>query len=182
MRIIKMNMKRLATQLAGIACVATLAGCATNDQGVLVVDPNKVNAIITGALTPPPPPPPPVIVEEAYVPGPNDVYIAAVEERDVVFVGGDTFVWYVGPDGHRHRRFYAHGDHRHDVFARLDELHRVMAHHDGHLPDHAIAAHGPDGHPGGRPGVAPMNHAALAGKPPAPAAKPAPSSKEVKKS
>jgi hypothetical protein len=177
---IKMNMKRLATQLAGIACVATLAGCATNDQGNLVVDPNKVNAIIAGALTPPPPPPP-VIVEEAYVPGPNDVYIAAVEERDVVIVGGDTFIWYVGPDGHRHRRFYAHGDHRHDVFARRDELHRVMANHEGHLPDHAIAGHGPEGHPGGPQ----ANHAALAaGKAPAPApaAKPAASSKEVKKS
>jgi hypothetical protein len=174
-----MNIKRLVIQLAGVACVATLAGCATNDQGVLVVDPNKVNAVIMGALTPPPPPPPPpVIVEEAYAPAPNDVYISTVVDRDVVFVGGDTFIWYVGPDGQRHKRFYAHGDRRHDVFARRDQLHTVMMHHDGHLPDHAIAAHGPEGHPG----VAPMNHAAVVGKPPAPAAKSAPSSKEVKKS
>jgi hypothetical protein len=129
-----MNIKRLAALLAGLACVATLAGCATNDQGNLVVDPNKVNAIIAGALTPPPPPSP-VVVEEAYVPGHNDVYIAAVEERDVVVVSGDTFIWYVGPDGH--------------------------------------------------PGGLQANHAALAaGKAPAPApiAKPAASSKEVKKS
>ena len=56
----------------------------------------------------------------------------------------------------------AHDDHRQQVFARRDELHKVMAHHDGHLPDHAIAAHGPDGHPGERPGGTQMNHAALA--------------------
>jgi hypothetical protein len=36
----------------------------------------------------------------------------------------------------------AHDDHRHRVFARRDEPHEVMAHHDGHLPDHAIAVHG----------------------------------------
>jgi hypothetical protein len=45
---------------------------------------------------------------------------------------------------------------------RRYELHKAMAHHDGHLPDHAIAAHGPDGHPGERAGGTQMNHAALA--------------------
>lgn len=56
----------------------------------------------------------------------------------------------------------AHGDHRHRFLARRYELHKAMAHHDGHLPDHAIAAHGPDEHPGERPGGTQMNHAALA--------------------
>lgn len=37
-----------------------------------------------------------------------------------------------------------------------------MAYHDGHVPEHAIAAHGPDGHPGERLGGTQMNHAALA--------------------
>jgi hypothetical protein len=57
---------------------------------------------------------------------------------------------------------YARGDHRHQVFAHRDEPRKVMARHDGHLPDHAIAAHGADGHPSEAPGGAQVNHAALA--------------------
>lgn len=163
----------------------------TNDQGQLVIDQNKVNAVVV-ALNPPPPPPPPepVVVEEFYQPMPADVYVSTVVDRDVVFIGGDTYIWVVGPDGLRHRHFYAHGDHRQDVFHRRDELHRVMANHDGHLPDHAINAHGPD-HPGmpGHPGVMAQNHAApgapqmprmAAQTKPVPAAKPA--TKDTKKS
>jgi hypothetical protein len=112
-----------------------------NDQGQQA----KVNAVI-GALNPPPPPPPPplMVVEEAYQPMPTDVYVSTVVDADVVIVGGNTYIWVVGPDGARHRRFYAHGDHREDVFHRRDDLHRVMMNHDGHLPDHAILAHGPE--------------------------------------
>lgn len=174
--------------LASVACATILAGCATNEQGQLVVDPNKVNEVLAGALSPPPPPPPPpVIVEEAYQPMPNDVYISAVVDSDVVIVGGNTYIWVVGPDGKRHRHFYAHGDHRQDVFHRRDELHTVMMHHDGHLPDHAIAAHGPMDHAGGpgHPNAMAQNHAmpaahALPQGKPAPVAK-APS-KDQKKS
>jgi hypothetical protein len=177
--------------LASAACAAVLAGCATNEQGQLVVDPNKVNEVIVSALTPPPPPPPPpVVVEEAYEPVPTDAYVAIVADRDVVIVGGDTYVWVVGPDGHRQRHFYAHGDHRADVFRRREELHRVMANHGGHLPDHVIAAHPQMGHPGGpapalaarglaKPGPMPLTHAAVPSKP-APA--PKPTSKDTKKS
>jgi hypothetical protein len=176
--------KTLRISLASIACATVLAGCATNDQGVLVIDPNKVNEVISGALNPPPPPPPPpVVIEEAYEPMPNDIYISTVVDRDVVFIGGSTYIWVVGPDGVRHRQFYAHGDHRQDVFHRRDELHRVIMNHGGHLPDHAIAAHGPDGRPGGpghpAPGGMPAAHAAVQARP-APAAKPA--AKDVKKS
>jgi hypothetical protein len=162
------------------ACAAFVTGCVTNDQGQLVVDPNQVNAVVA-ALSPPPPPPPPatLIVEEAYQPMPNDVYISAVADRDVVIFGGDTYIWVVGPDGLRHRHFYAHGDHRADVLHRRDELHHVMMSHGGHLPDHAIAARGPGipGHP--VLGAAPAPHVAAQAKP-APAAKPV--SKDVKKS
>jgi hypothetical protein len=166
-----------------MACTALVTGCVTNDQGQLVVDPNQVNAVVAAFNPPPPPPPAPVIVEEAYQPMPNDVYISAVADRDVVIYGGDTYIWVVGPDGLRHRRFYAHGDHRADVFHRRDELHRVMVSHGGRLPDHAIAAHGPIDHPGmpghPMPGAAPGPRVAAQAKP-APAAKPA--SKDVKKS
>jgi hypothetical protein len=165
-----------------MACAALITGCATNDQGQLVIDPNKVNEVLAGALAPPPPPP--VVVEEAYQPMPNDIYVSAVADQDVVFIGGETYIWVVGPDGIRRRRFYAHGDHRADVFHRRDELHRVMVNHAGHLPDHAIAAHGPMGHPGepghpgataqnhGAPGAMPVAHAAVPSKP-VPAGKPA---------
>ncbi|WP_322029527.1 hypothetical protein [Paraburkholderia sp. J76] len=179
----------LRISIASIACATFLAGCATNEQGLLVVDPNKVNEILAGALSPPPAPPP-VVVEEAYQPMPNDIYISTVVDRDVVFLGGDTYIWVVGADGVRHRRFYAHGDHREDVFHRRDELHKVIMNHGGHLPDHAIAAHGPIEHPGApshpgavaqnhpMPGAMPVAHAAAQSKP-APAAKPV---KDVKKS
>jgi hypothetical protein len=174
----------LRVSLASVTCAIFLAGCATNEQGQLVVDPNKVNEVLAGALSPPPPPPPEV-VEEAYQPMPNDVYVSTVVDKDVVFVGGSTYIWVVGPDGVRHRRLYAHGDHREDVFRRRDELHKTMMSHGGHLPDHAIAAHGPAEHPHAMaqnhpmPNARPVAHVAAPGKP-APAAKPAP--KDVKKS
>ena len=183
----------LRISLASIACATLLAGCATNEQGQLVVDPNKVNEILAGALSPPPPPPPEE-VEDTYQPMPNDNYVSTVVDTDVVIFGGDTYIWVAGPDGVRHRQFYAHGDHRQDVFHRRDELHRVMVNHAGHLPDHAIAAHGSAQRPGGAPGhpgaVAQNNHSAPTARPvvahaaaqnkPAPAAKP--SSKDPKKS
>jgi hypothetical protein len=179
----------LRISLASVAFATFLAGCATNEQGQLVVDPNKVNEILVGALSPPPPPP--VVVEEAYQPMPNDLYISTIVDRDVVFFGGDTYIWVVGPDGVRHRHFYAHGDHREDVFHRRNELHKVIVNHGGHLPDHAIAAHGPTEHPGapGHPGTVAQNHPipgampaahAAAQSKPAPAARPV--TKDVKKS
>jgi hypothetical protein len=165
---------------ASLACATLMAGCATNEQGQLVIDPNKVNEVLAGALAPPPPPPP-AVVEEVYQPMPNDVYISTVVDHDVVIVGGDTYIWVVGPDGARHRRFYAHGDHRADVFHRREELHGVMNNHGGHLPDHAIAAHGPAGHPAtaAQNHAMPVAHVAVPNKP-APSGKPA--AKDPKKS
>jgi hypothetical protein len=176
-------LRPIANNLLAVVLSATfLAGCATNEQGQLVIDPNKVNQVLAGALTPPPPPPP-VVVEEAYEQMPSDVYITTVVDRDVVIVGGNTYIWVVGPDGGRHRQFYAHGDHRQDVFHRRDELHRVMASHGGHLPDHAIAAHSEMQHAGSpasgtqKPGVMPVVHAASPAK-----SAPKLASKDTKKS
>jgi hypothetical protein len=175
----------LRISLASIACAAVVAGCTTNEQGQLVIDPNKVNEVLASALAPPPPPPP-VVVEEAYQPMPSDVYVSAVVDHDVVLIGGDTYIWVVEADGVRHRHFYSHGDHREDVFHRRDELHRVMTNHGGHLPDHATA-HSPMGHPGGpdHPAPAgqnhsvPVSHAAVSSRS-VPASKPA--AKDPKKS
>ncbi|RKP53688.1 hypothetical protein [Pararobbsia silviterrae] len=186
-------------RISALAIAATLYGCATNDQGVVVVDPNKVNEIITNALTPPPPvavvAPAPVIVEDPYAPVPTDAYVLVAVDSDVVVIGGNTYIWVVGPNGKRERHFYAHGDHRQDVFRRRDELHNVMAQHGGHLPDHAIAGTHP-GAPGaahagpggvaahGAPGAT-VAHAAPAPGHPVAAAKPAPAkpaSKDPKKS
>ncbi|MDE1180456.1 hypothetical protein [Paraburkholderia sp.] len=180
-----MTLSALATWIACAGSIAGLAGCATNDQGLLVVDPNKVTAVVAAVLAPPPP----VIVETAYQPVPTDVYVAGIADRDVVFIGGDTFIWVVGPNGQRHRQFYAHGDHRSDVFHRRDQLHSVMAEHGGHLPEHAIAAHDAGGHAGGAEhggmngdhhamaGNAPGAHGAAPGK----SAPPAKSDKKEKK-
>jgi hypothetical protein len=87
----------------------------------------------------------PVVVEPEYVAAPSDVYISSVVDTDVVFIGGSTYVWYVGHDGMRHRYLYGHGDRRAEVFHRREELRVVMAHHEGHLPmpghDRALPGH-----------------------------------------
>lgn len=77
---------------------------------------------------------PMVVAEPGYVAAPSDVYISSAVDTDVVFIGGYTYVWYVGPDGLRHRHLYGRGDHRAEVFHRREELRVVMAHHEGHLP------------------------------------------------
>lgn len=194
-------MKTLSTALfASLACAGFLAGCATNGQGQLVVDP-RVSATFAPAPMPAPyqTPPSGVVIEEAYQPMPTDIYIANVAERDVFVSGGNTYFWVMGPDGVRHRHFYARGDHRADVFHRREELHRVMADHGGHLPDHGLAAHSPmagpvphggadmhggpapvmAGHAQPRPGpMMPVTHAAPPPRP-APVARP---SRDPKKS
>jgi hypothetical protein len=142
-------LKNTGLYAAMIAAFVPLTACVTDGQGHVVMDPN-VSATISAAFVPPPPPAPVPVVAEVYEPMPYDAAVVVVADRDVVFVGGSTYIWVTGPDGIRHRQFYAHGDHRADVFHRRDELRAVMARHDGHLPDHAIGpqhsagvAHGP---------------------------------------
>jgi hypothetical protein len=64
-------------------------------------------------------------VVETVVPEPNDIYISAAANSDIVFVGGNTYIWAMGPDGHRHRHFYGHGDRRVEVFRRRENLRSV---------------------------------------------------------
>lgn len=69
------------------------------------------------------------------------MYISAAANADIVFVNGSTYIWAIGPDGQRHRHFYGHGDRRHEVFARRDNLRSVNAHRSGHPPaNHAAYA------------------------------------------
>jgi hypothetical protein len=175
-------LRTLVVSTAFASAFATLlAGCVTHGQGQLAVNPNIGVAIA----------PPPVLVvappvyEEAYVPGPNDQYIVNVTDANIVVFGGNTYIWVVGHDGVRRRRFYAHGDHRAEIFHRRDELHTIAMHHGGRLPDHRIEAHASGVRPGMsggrvaaaaqpsvggkpaqgvRPGGAPVSHAATASK------------------
>ncbi|WP_322044637.1 hypothetical protein [Paraburkholderia sp. J67] len=88
-----------------------------------------------------PPPAPVVLAAPVYVPEPHDAYVSVALDRDVVVVGGMTYIWFVGPDGQRHRHYYGRGDLRGEVFHRRAELRNVMAHNDGHLPmQHAYVA------------------------------------------
>ncbi|MGF6955613.1 hypothetical protein [Paraburkholderia youngii] len=141
-----MKLKKITKALlASAACASFLAGCATSGQGQLVSAPNRpTEATVT-----------------AYQPLPTDVYVANVVDRDVVFVGGVTYIWVVGRDGVRQRQFYAHGDRRAEVFHRREELRRVMASHDGHLPGYPGDARAPLARP-----VGPSPAMAAHGEPP----------------
>jgi hypothetical protein len=75
-----------------------------------------------------------VVAQPVYVPQPYDAYVSVALDRDVVFVGGSTYIWITGPDGHRHRHYYGRGDLRGEVLHRRAELRVVMAHNEGHLP------------------------------------------------
>ncbi|WP_233451550.1 hypothetical protein [Paraburkholderia caribensis] len=134
---------KLAISFAAVAAFATLAGCVTSEQQISAAParPRPQPAVV--AVQAPPPPPPAVVVrapaaaQPVYVSAPSDVYIAGVVDRDVVFVGGSTYLWVVGPDGKRHRHFYARGDRRAEVFRRREHLRVEMAHRGGHPPVHA---------------------------------------------
>jgi hypothetical protein len=149
LKTINLNRATLTTAIVSMSSIASIAltGCVTDPQGNLVMAPN-VAATISAVMTPAPQP-----EAEVYEPMPYDANVAVVADRDVVFVGGTTYIWVTGPDGIRHRQFYAHGDHRADVFHRRDELHNVMARHDGRLPDHAMrsAPMGGPAHMAGQP-------------------------------
>ena len=132
---------KLATSFAAVAAFATLAGCVTSEQQISAAParPRPQPAVV--AVQAPPPPPAVVVRAPAppvYVSAPSDVYIAGVVDRDVVFVGGSTYLWVVGPDGKRHRHFYARGDRRAEVFRRREHLRAEMAHRGGHPPVHAV--------------------------------------------
>ncbi|WP_147329499.1 hypothetical protein [Paraburkholderia sp. DHOC27] len=71
------------------------------------------------------------------MPEPNDIYISAAAISDIVFVGGSTYIWVTGPDGHRHRHFYGHGDRRAEIYHRRENLRSMAPSH----PVHAAVPH-----------------------------------------
>jgi hypothetical protein len=129
-----LNDKTLA--LGALISTLLLSGCVTDAR--VAAGPARVNAV---AVAPPPPPPPAVVVAEpVYVPEPHDAYISVALDTDIVFVSGNTYIWYVGHDGRRYRHFYGHGDLRGEVIHRRGQLRLVMAHHGGHLPMQKVHA------------------------------------------
>ncbi|ALK33760.1 hypothetical protein Bpla01_04670 [Burkholderia plantarii] len=126
----------LKLSLVLLASAAGIAGCVTSGQGRVAVGPGRGSDVSLSVDAAPG-------AEVAYEPIPTDIYVATAVDTDVVIYRGDTYIWVAGPNGVRHRQFYAHGDHRRDVFRRREELRHVMTNHGGHLPAHAIAAHGP---------------------------------------
>ncbi|TAM04734.1 MAG: hypothetical protein EPN70_10790 [Paraburkholderia sp.] len=123
-----MNGKTLALG-ALAATLLLLSGCMSDSR--VAAHPARPTAVVAA-----PPPPQPVVVaaEPVYVPEPYDAYISVALDSDIVFTGGNTYYWYVGHDGRRHRRLYAHGDRRGELLHRRSQLRLVMAHHEGHLP------------------------------------------------
>ncbi|MEX3932290.1 hypothetical protein AB4Y32_10840 [Paraburkholderia phymatum] len=131
--------------IAAIAALAALAGCVTSEQQISAA-PARPRPAVVAVQAPPPAvvvraPAPAPVGQPVYVSAPSDVYIAGVVDRDVVFVGGNTYLWVVGPDGRRHRHFYAHGDRRAEVFRRREHLRAEIARRGGHAPSHAVVAH-----------------------------------------
>jgi hypothetical protein len=161
----KANSKLL---LAGAIGVSSCLGFAASVQAQIIFRP-PVIVVPQPVIVAPQPvylAPGPTV---AYVASPFDPFIVNVAPADVIFFNGDTYIWAVDEHGHRYRRFYAHGDHRAEVFHRRDELHHVMERNGGHLPargearqdvargevrhdEHVDARGGPAAHhEGGRP-------------------------------
>ncbi|WP_179401594.1 hypothetical protein [Burkholderia guangdongensis] len=141
--------RRLAARTAALAALMSLGACVQVPCG----DPS----CYPGAGPMPmyaQPTPVPYAPYTPYAPAPDDMYLATVVDTDVVLIGGDTYIWFVGSDGARHRRFYAHGDRRQDVFRRRDELHNTMMRNGGRPPGPSGDARGPQERGGyGGPGM-----------------------------
>lgn len=129
---------RLVASMAGVTTALCLFGCVTTGQTHVNVrsttPPQRAAAVVTVPSAPHTVVAVrPVFVEEV-VPETNDMYISAAANADVVFVDGSTYIWAKGPDGQRHRHFYGHGDRRHEVFARRENLRSVIVHRPGRPP------------------------------------------------
>lgn len=130
-----MNFEKLGAGVFAVAACLMVVGCTTE---YVPARPRRTTVVVTA----PPPGAPVVLSADAYVPAPHDVYISAALDSDVVFLGGFTYIWYIGPDGHRYRHLYGRGDMRAEIFHRREHLHSVMAHYGGHLPSVAERTHG----------------------------------------
>jgi hypothetical protein len=120
-----LNGKTLA--LSALATTLLLSGCVSDTR--VAAGPVRTTTVVAA-----PPPRPVVVAEPVYVPEPHDAYISVALDSDIVYTGGNTYIWYVGQDGRRHRHYYGRGDLRGDVMHRRANLRIVMAHHEGHLP------------------------------------------------
>jgi hypothetical protein len=127
-----LNDKTLA--LGALISTLLLSGCIADTR--VAAGPVRANAVVAA----PPPPPAVVVAEPVYVPEPHDAYISVALDTDIVFVSGNTYIWYVGQDGRRYRHFYGHGDLRGEVIHRRGQLRLVMAHHGGRLPMQKVHA------------------------------------------
>jgi hypothetical protein len=145
------SLKILFALSGALAGALVLAGCVA-PVGVVEMYPSRPAMVV---------PPPPLVVAPApapyvpvYSPEAYDRYLAVAIDSDIEFIAGDTFIWFVGSDGLRQRHFYAHGDHRHELFGRRETL-RADAHRHGAIPDvrpegpRAQPAHGGRREPGG---------------------------------
>ena len=124
---------RLVEAIIGLASAVFLSGCVTSGQVAIqpAARPVRPGVVVASA-----PPPRPVVAApgsaEMILPEPNDVYVSAALNRDVVFVNGNTYIWVTGSDGRRHRHFYEHGDRRQEVFLRRENLRSVAARRTDH--------------------------------------------------
>jgi hypothetical protein len=122
---------RLAISIAGITTAFCFSGCVTSGPRQVAVQPSPHTAQCNAVVSNPPASRPPIVARpalvEQVVPEPNDIYISAAANSDVVFVGGSTYIWVTGPDGQRHRHFYGHGDRRVEIFRRRENLRSVAA-------------------------------------------------------
>ncbi len=112
-----------------LAATLLISGCVSGPR--VATAPARPTTVVAA---PPPPPSPVVVAQPVYVPQPYDAYVSVVLDRDVVYAGGSTYIWIMGADGHRQRRYYGRGDLRGEVLHRRAELRVVMAHNEGHLP------------------------------------------------
>lgn len=138
----------ILTSILALSGIVLLCGCVTSAR--VATAPARPATVVVA-----PPPPVVVVAQPAYVPQQNDAYVSIVLDRDVVFVGGYTYLWIVGADGHRHRHLYGRGDLRGEVLHRRAELRTVMARNEGHLP----MQHARMGPPGQRVHVTMQPHA-----------------------
>jgi hypothetical protein len=130
-----LNHRITAKIVLALGGVIAITGCADNAH-VVVAQPRPVATVAVAA--------PPVAVAPpmapVYEPAPYDAYISVATNGDIVFFGGNTYIWYVGHDRLRHRQFYGHGDLRAEIFHRREALKVVMAQNHGQLPHGPVAA------------------------------------------
>ncbi|RKP47699.1 hypothetical protein [Pararobbsia silviterrae] len=112
-----------------MASALYLAGCSTSTPPRAAVQPVVAAAMQSPATVARPG------VQEQVLAEANDGYVLAAQDQDIVYVDGSTYIWTTGPDGHRHRHLYGHGDLRREIVQRRDNLRAANA---TRLPNPAV--------------------------------------------